>query len=261
VDKIKRGVAWGKTGKAKTYHIYMKEEADDQGIEYTEWKKCEPGHYSVTDDGWVALLLKKKTYTNKNGVSNTYYVFPFKSFFATKKHILNYEDYRGTYYRLNGASNKTIKELKLQSYVNAPAASLMVDCYLRTGDRMAAFRFAFPNKKLGKYWGKKLVDAVFKQDKVKKMIREQVKEELEKAGLNPVSVLEKLDDTWTVASDKKNVDNMLSCIDKYEEYLNFKKDENEIPNSISGGAMQAIAAAFEQPATLVEETKTKMEEI
>jgi len=259
VDKIKRGVAWGKTGASILYHIYMKEEADDQGIEYTEWKKCEPGHYSVTDDGWVCLLLKKKTYTNKNGVSNTYYVFPFKSFFSKKNHILNYEEYRGKFYRLNGASNKTIKELKLQSYVNSSNCSLMVDCYLRTGDRMAAFRFAFPNKELGKYWGKKLVDAVFKQDKVKKMIREQVKEELEKAGLNPVGVLEKLDTTWEVASDKKNVDSMLSCIDKYEEYLNFKKDEHEMPDSISGGALQAISAAFEEPASLVKETKTNME--
>jgi len=258
---MKRGVAWGKTGAVKTYYIYMREEADDQDIEYTKWRDCEPGHYSVTDDGWVSLLLKKKTYTNKNGVSNTYYVFPFKSFFASKKQILNYEDWRGKYYRLNGASNKTTKELKLQSYVNAPAAALMVDCYLRTGDRMAAFRFAFPNKKLGKYWGKKLVNAVFQQDKVKKMIREKVKEELEKAGLNPVGVLEKLDTTWEVATDKKNVDNMLSCIDKYEEYLNFKKDENEIPGSISGSAMQAIAAAFDEPKSLIEETKTTMEKI
>ena len=157
--------------------------------------------------------------------------------------------------------NKTIKELKLQSYVNSPSAALMVDCYLRTGDRMAAFRFAFPNKELGKYWGKRLVDAVFKQDKVKLMIQKQVKEELEKAGLNPVGVLDKLDTTWNVASEKKNVTNMLACIDKYEEYLNFRQDEHDIPDSISGGAMHAIAAAFEEPASLIEETKTKMENI
>ena len=261
MDKIKRGVAWGKTGKAKTYFIYMEEEAKAKEIQYTHWKKCEPGQFSVTDDGWVGQLLKKKTYTNKNGVSNTYYVFPFKSLFAGKKTLLRYEDYRGKYYRLNGASNKTVKELKLQSYVNSNNCALMVDCYLRTGDRMAAFKFAFPNKELGKYWGKRLVDAVFKQDKVKKMIREKVKEELEKAGLNPISVLDKLDMTWEVAAEKKNVENMISCIDKYEEYLNFKQDEHDIPDSISGGAMHAIAAAFEEPASLVEETKTQMEDM
>jgi hypothetical protein len=259
MDYIKRGVAWGKTGVKKVYNIYMQEEADSEGIEYKYWKECDPGHMALTDDGWVTKLIKRKEYTNKHGVTNVYFVFPFKSFFAGKNFILNYEDYRGKYYRLNGASNKTVKELKLQSYVNSPNSSLMVDCYLRTGDRMAAFRAAFPNKKPKGAWGKRLVNAVFKQEKITNMVRERIKEELEKAGLNPVSVLEKLDKTWEAASDQEDIDGMLNVIDKYEEYLNFKDTNGEVSNQLSGGALKAITAAFDEPPSLIEETTKKME--
>ena len=76
-----------------------------------------------------------------------------------------------------------------------------------------------------------------------------------------IKYLEKLDKTWETASGNDDVDGMLSVIDKYEDYLNFKDTDSEVSNSLSGGAIKAISAAFDAPPSLVEETTKKMEGI
>ena len=47
------------------YSIRTIEEADSENIEYLHWQKAETGDYALTDDDFVAKVIKKKKYFDK----------------------------------------------------------------------------------------------------------------------------------------------------------------------------------------------------
>ena len=252
MDSIYRGHAYGKKGKKRIYKMYTKSEADKKGIQYKHWKEAQAGEWAISEDNWVFQCVKRKTYTNKSG-SRDYVVYPFKSLFINKSTVLYYEEYRGKIYRFNGASNKTIKELKLRSFIKSDKMPVMVDYYLSTGDKTLAFRFAFPDKKLKEPLLSRLVKKLFKYKEVQTMIHEKIQAQLEKAGLTPESVLEKLNKTWAAAENQSLVEDMLKVIDRYEEYLNMRKEEGVIDDILSPNSLQLMGAAFgETETTLIE---------
>ena len=246
MDTIYRGSAYGKEKTRTEYYIYTLKEAKLKGIKYTYWRDAAIGHYAITDDNWVVKLCKYKRYYLKNGKPSDYYVFPFKSFFDNKKFVLNYEDYRGTIYRFNGASNKNIQEYKLMSYVKHKNMPLMIEYYLKTADKDLAFKMAFPKKVVRSSIYKRFLNKLFNLKEVKSMIRESIQNQLEKAGLTPEGVLEKLNKAYNVAESTENVDGMLKCIDKYEEYLNMKSAEIDDGNALPQGSLDFISTTFNE---------------
>ena len=59
------------------YIIYTKDEADLAKIPYTHWQEANQGEYALTDDDYVAKIIKKKEYTAKDGRNSYYFRFPF----------------------------------------------------------------------------------------------------------------------------------------------------------------------------------------
>ena len=59
------------------YIIYTEEEAKIASIPYKHWQKSEEGDYALTDDEYVARLIKKKEYTASDGRKSYYFRFPF----------------------------------------------------------------------------------------------------------------------------------------------------------------------------------------
>ena len=43
----------------QTYNIYTKDEADTEEVSYNYWKEAEKGEYALTDDNYVAKVIKK----------------------------------------------------------------------------------------------------------------------------------------------------------------------------------------------------------
>ena len=59
------------------YKIYKEDEATQEGVEFKHWKKAEQGEYGLSDDGYVARVIKRKDYEDKvNNKTNTYIRFP-----------------------------------------------------------------------------------------------------------------------------------------------------------------------------------------
>jgi len=59
------------------YPIYREEEAKEKGIKYLYWQKANRGQYALTDDGWVAKVISKKNYSDKQKRMSYYYRMPF----------------------------------------------------------------------------------------------------------------------------------------------------------------------------------------
>ena len=62
---------------AKTYKIYTKEEALKNKVPFRHWQKAEQGEYALTDDDYVARIIKKKEYEASDGRKSFYYRLPF----------------------------------------------------------------------------------------------------------------------------------------------------------------------------------------
>ena len=59
------------------YIIYTKDEANLAKIPYTFWQEANQGEYALTDDDYVAKIIKKKEYEDKQGRNSWYYRFAF----------------------------------------------------------------------------------------------------------------------------------------------------------------------------------------
>jgi hypothetical protein len=59
------------------YIIYTKDEANLAKIPYKHWQKSNQGEYALTDDDYVAKIIKKKEYEDKQGRNSWYYRFAF----------------------------------------------------------------------------------------------------------------------------------------------------------------------------------------
>ena len=66
-------------GKGPTdYIIYTKDEAIKAKIPFRHWQKQEQGNYALTDDDYVARIIKKKEYVaSEDGRKSFYYRLPF----------------------------------------------------------------------------------------------------------------------------------------------------------------------------------------
>lgn len=59
------------------YIIYTKDEAKLAKIPYIFWQEANQGEYALTDDDYVAKIIKKKEYEDKQGRNSWYYRFAF----------------------------------------------------------------------------------------------------------------------------------------------------------------------------------------
>ena len=59
------------------YIIYLSGEALEKDIDFEYWQDAEEGQYALTDDGYVAKIIKKKEYEASDGRKSYYYRFPF----------------------------------------------------------------------------------------------------------------------------------------------------------------------------------------
>tara|TARA_R110000824_G_scaffold182710_2_gene363758 strand:- start:840 stop:1622 length:783 start_codon:yes stop_codon:yes gene_type:complete len=59
------------------YTIYLSGEAIEKDIDFDYWQDADEGQYALTDDGYVAKIIKKKEYTDIQGRKSFYYRLPF----------------------------------------------------------------------------------------------------------------------------------------------------------------------------------------
>lgn len=59
------------------YPVYTKDEADSNDITYLHWQKANKKQWALTDDNYVAKVISKKSYQDKEKRMSYYYRMPF----------------------------------------------------------------------------------------------------------------------------------------------------------------------------------------
>lgn len=196
---------------AVTYKIYRKVEADDVGIKYSYWRDAPEGEYGLSDDDYVAKVIKKKDYPGVNGQGRTYIRFPWGYTFFSKKESVHNKKFnvkgRKTPHTISG---KTC--IEVQAGLEKTKRLAMV--YAQVMDYDLAIDYAMGNlsKREHLKWKRYMKTKVFKN-----MVREELEKLLSKHGMTKDYTINLLDETITMAKDKRDVTNLMRAIENLQK--------------------------------------------
>ena len=198
-----------------TYIVYRKEEADKGGIQFKYWKEAEQGDYAVSDDDYVAKVIKKTTYTADDGRDSVYMRFPWGYTFYNPKYDSK---------KLVVAGRKTNVTFTGKSYIEVQAGQdkmkNLAQMFALKPDYDLAIEWALgavTNSQRRK-WKRTMKSEVFK-----KMVREELQNLLSEHGLTEKYTLDLLEDAISVAKDKKDVPSMMRAVENLQDMHGMKE--------------------------------------
>jgi len=197
-----------------TYSVYREEEAKKEGIDYVYWKDAKAKQYALSDDKYVALVISKRLYPSNHDIPNTYLRFPWGYTFFNSKYSSK---------KLNVKGRKTNVTFTGKSYIEVQAGQ----------DKMThlATMFALkPDYDLAIEWAMGAVTdserrkwkRTMKSEKFKSMVRDELQGLLLEHGLTEKYTLELLEKTIAMASDKKDITNLLRAVDNLQDMHGMK---------------------------------------
>ena len=196
------------------YTIYTKDEADAADIDYKYWKNAEAGEYALSDDDYVAKIIKKKKYINYRKEDAYYIRFPFgyemwNPKYTTKK--LKMEG-RKSAYTLTGIP-------KIDQQVRSERVKNLALCYAQVFDRDLAILLSMgevsPDTQ-HKY------RRIMKTERFRNMVSEEVKKQLADQGMDEVFTLKLFREVIELAKGKNDVTNLLRAIENLQEMHGMK---------------------------------------
>ena len=197
-----------------TYKIYREVEAKEKGIEYVYWKEAKSEQYALSDDKYVALVISRREYPSNHDIPNTYLRFPWGYTFFNNKYPSK---------KLNVRGRKTNVTFTGKSYIEVQAGQ----------DKMKhlATMFALkPDYDLAIEWAMGAVNdserrkwkRTMKSEKFKSMVRDELQGLLQEHGLTEKYTLELLEKTISMASDKKDITNLLRAVENLQDMHGMK---------------------------------------
>ena len=191
-----------------TYTIYRKEEADKEGLKYVYWKMADVGQYAISDDDYVAKVIKRKEYPSNHNKDNIYLRFPWGYTFFNPK-------YSSKKLKVSGRKTNTTLSGKPALEVKSKQDMMknLAKAYSVTWDYNLALDMV-----LGSYtptefkkWKRMMKTEVFD-----KMIKEELADLLTDHGLDKTYTLELFSKVIEMASDKKDVTNLMRAVENLQ---------------------------------------------
>ena len=216
MDTLKRRIK----NRDVVFTIYTADEADKMDIAYVHWKQAKIGEYAISDDGYVGKCIGRKDYTDKHGRVKTFVRLSYGANWAGNTNKIQYLENRayGVYTQANPKGNWQERESKMTrtknlvtAYVGQLTSTKQVD-YDKLG---MIYR---PDQK----HPAATVRRVLKQEVIKDMIEEKLKEVLSDKGINSSSVLDTMLEGLDIARNKQDVTNMIKISDAFMDLLEMK---------------------------------------
>ena len=173
----------------RVYKIYSREIADKIGIEYKEnWREGREGDYILCDDGYVAPVIKEGVIKSKTGGYTSRWIrIPTGTFAVHSKKGITTEE-RASRYTFNG---KTFAEAVMDRDYFTPGEIKFCKYYVMFGgDRIKAYMKAYRTK--SKVTADNHSKILLRTERVREMIKQEVREVLEKCGVTYEYLVEKL---------------------------------------------------------------------
>jgi len=191
-----------------TYTIYRKEEADKEGLKYVYWKMADVGQYAISDDDYVAKVIKRKEYPSNHNKDNIYLRFPWGYTFFNPKYASKKLKVSGrkTNTTLSGKPALEVKSKQDMMKNLAKAYSVTWDYNLALDMVLGSYT---PTE--FKKWKRMMKTEVFD-----KMIKEELADLLTDHGLDKTYTLELFSKVIEMASDKKDVTNLMRAVENLQ---------------------------------------------
>lgn len=193
-------------GGTRVYKIYLKEEADDAGIEYIDWREAGVGEWALSDDGYVSEIIRRKEYSDGRDGKNHYIQTPWgytmwSPRYPTKKF---YAEGRKCAYTLTG-------KRKIEQF--APKLEKLAMCYAQTMNKDISIDLAFGSlsKNQHSMWKRKMKSEVFRD-----MVRKELASLLSSHGMTEDYTLDLLENTIEMAKGKNDVTNLMRAVENLQ---------------------------------------------
>jgi hypothetical protein len=215
MDKISRKI----NGKVKEYSVYTLEEAKE---DYVHWKLAEEGDWASTDDGYVAECVSRKEYTDAKGRVKTLVKLTCGVQWATNTSNLLYEPNKeANIYSMVKPKSWQDREAKKSRTKNAVSAYVTQVVNGQKPDWKQIGDIYRPDQKNPPATVRRL----FKQEVIKNMIEEKLKEVLVSKGIDKGFVLDTILDAIEIAKSKQDVSNILRAAENFIDLLEMRPNK------------------------------------
>jgi len=219
MEEIQR--RWKK--KKQSFKIYTQEEANSLLIPYVYWKNVKLEPYALTDDGYVADVLNVQIYTDR-GTNHTRKLVTLscgKNFDGTKSTISYTANKVYKYWSNISPVSWQQRESRMGRTKNA------VKVYVKQ-----IFTGGVNWEQLGQVYRPDqkapiaTVKRLFRQEKIKDMVSQEIQKECADRGITPGYVLDIVKRAIELAENREDASNMLKGAHQLQEYVDlFPKNE------------------------------------
>lgn len=248
MDKLVRTI----NGTKRTYVIYNRVEADNKGLTYKYWKEVDIGDNALTDDNYVGTCLKRKDYKDKQGRIKTFITLSCGvGWTGGKAKILYEENKTFGVYSQSKPTYWADREIRTTRFKNAVAVYVEQLLSKKGVDWDVVGNVYRPNQEIPAATVRRL----FKQQKVRDVIEDKLKEVLKDKDITQEKVLDLHLEAIDIARSKKDPSNMLRATENLMDLLEMKPGKRIITESLEMGITSNIAEQIES-----EEKRLKLEQ-
>ena len=205
--------------KEVVYPIMTKQEADERDEEYVYWKDASKGDMAISDDGYVAICLKKALYKKSTEIT-----MPYGRMWVNPTSKLLYEPHRETG-RYSQSGTRTWQEIESSLERTKNAVKVYVNMMLGSGK--------IDWEKLGNVYrpDQERPDAtvrrLFKQKRIIGMVDDKIQEYLKDRNLNEGDVLDVIADAIKLARGNSDPSNMLRGAEQYVKIMDMLPNKTQ----------------------------------
>ena len=181
----------------KSYKIRTEKEASNEGLKYIYWKKAREGEYAISDDGYVAKVIKTKQYTDADERIRNYIRMPWGHIFYSP--IRDNQTFNaGGRQSVHTLSGKREIEVKLKKQKMQDAALF----YAIQPDAEVVIKTIYGDIKSAK---KRTIKRWMKSEVFKSMVKDERIKLLKDNEFGEEDVITMLKKAISMAEDKKDV--------------------------------------------------------
>lgn len=204
-----------------TYTVYKQEEADEAGIDYVYWREADTGDYALSDDGYVAKVIKRKKYDarRKNG-KNIYFRFPWGYHFYNPKY--------------DGANKRKLKmEGRKSKHTLTGKRPIEVVCGRDEMKQLAQAKALTRHDDLAIEMIKgelppdehKKYRRYMRSERFKTMVKQELKALLSEYGYDEEKIVELLEEGLNMARKKGDITNFRQIVENFQEMIGMNETE------------------------------------
>ena len=235
------------------YKIYKEIEAKEEGVDYVHWKEAKQGEWAISDDGYVARVIKRKEYKDKpNKKTNVYIRFPWG---------YNFFNPNGNSQPLLVKGRKSAYTLTGKPYMEVLAGQekmkTLAMTYVKSKfntDLAIDMAFGVVSDRQRRRWRRMMKSEVFQ-----KMKSEELNKLLDSHELTQDYTIELLKQTIEVAKNKGDVTNLMRAVDNLQD-MHGMKDKHIVKTTQrleATSTKQLVDDIFEEEKLLAEKIEEK----